>query len=100
MVFIGSSDGSLYCLNGGTGRAIWRYPSEGTLAPVTSSPSISGNTVVFRSGPRLLIGLDIRPDVPANKRVVWQYTLPAPPASAVPQPQPGAEGMPGMPGMP
>ncbi|MHB8997173.1 MAG: PQQ-binding-like beta-propeller repeat protein [Armatimonadota bacterium] len=99
MVFIGSTDGSLYCVNGGTGRAIWRYPSEGTLAPVTSSPTIHGDTVVFRSGPRLLIGLDIRPDVPADKRLVWQYTLPAPPAAA-PQQQPGAGGgMPGMPGM-
>jgi outer membrane protein assembly factor BamB len=101
MVFVGSKDGSLYCINGATGKAMWRYPHEGALEPVTSSPTVQDNTVIFRSGPRLVIGLDIRPGISHDKRLVWQYTLPQPPAKATTPggAGPGGPGMePGMPG--
>ncbi|MBU0609425.1 MAG: PQQ-binding-like beta-propeller repeat protein, partial [Armatimonadetes bacterium] len=99
MIFLGSADGSLYCLNAGNGKAIWRYPKQGALQPVTSSPSIQGDSVVFRSGPRLLVALSTDQNTPADKRLVWQYTLPQPPAKR--QTTGGAPGAtPGGPGGP
>lgn len=96
MVFVGSHDGSLYCINGANGRGIWRYPREGTLEAVSSSPTLQGDQVVFRSGRRLILAVSADPAVPADRRLVWQYTLPQPPERRPAAGQPGPGGMPGM----
>ena len=77
--YIGSRDGSLYCLDANNGVALWRYPSEGTYEPISSSPSIQGNTIVYRSGARSVLAVDIGPNA---GQLVWQYTLPEVKASA------------------
>jgi len=94
-LYLGSYDGSIYCLNAGTGQAEWRYPTSGTLGPVSSAASIHDNVLIVRSGPRLVLGLDITEGVNNENRLVWQYTLPQPPVTSF-----TAGGIPGMPGMP
>lgn len=45
--YIGSADGSVYALNQKSGSTIWKYTSS---TPITSAPSIIGNTIFFTSG--------------------------------------------------
>jgi len=45
-LYIGSTDGSLYCIGKETGALIWKYPTGG---PIQSSPAVSGGIVYFLS---------------------------------------------------
>jgi len=45
-LYIGSTDGSLYCIDRESGSLIWNYPTGG---PIQSSPAVSGGIVYFLS---------------------------------------------------
>ncbi len=70
-VYIGTMAGALYCIDANRGAAIWRWPAQGVVDPITTSPVIVNDMIVFKAGERDLIALSL--DGP---RVLWQYTLP------------------------
>ncbi len=101
-VYVGTSAGAIYCLDANRGRAVWRWPQEGVAEPITSSPVIVEDMIVFKSGQRDLIALSLD-----GREVRWRYTLPKPPEKAQAPTGPGGMGpgvmepgmMPAEPGM-
>lgn len=85
MVYVGTRGGALYGIEAGTGRARWKYPAEGVVAPIISSPVIVGDLIVFRSGPRDVLAVSL------EGKHHWRYTLPPPPEkkAEAPAPVPG-----------
>jgi outer membrane protein assembly factor BamB len=55
-VILGGKDKQLHCLNRGTGKSVWSFP---TRAAVDSSPAIVGDRVFFGSADGKLYGLDL-----------------------------------------
>ncbi|KAA9040807.1 PQQ-binding-like beta-propeller repeat protein [Ginsengibacter hankyongi] len=54
-LFTGSGDGFLYAVNRSTGKVIWKYDSG---ARIRTTPSVSGNHVVFGNNVGVVISLD------------------------------------------
>lgn len=89
-VYVGTRGGAVYCIDANRGRAIWRYPAEGNLEPISSAVSIVDDVVVFKSGDRTLMAVSLD-----GQQLRWKYVLPEVPQEVA---QPGAG--PGMgPGM-
>ena len=65
MVFVGSMDGSLYCMNESTGVLLWSYK---TGAGVVSSPAISGGRVFAGSLDGNIYALDAK-----TGKLLWKY---------------------------
>ncbi len=70
-VYIGTSAGAVYCIDTNRGRALWRWPADGVVQPITSSPVIVDDMLVFKAGTRDLIALSLD-----GRQVRWRYTLP------------------------
>jgi len=70
-VYIGTMAGAVYCIDANRGAAIWRWPAQGVADPITTSPVIVNDMIVFKAGERDLIALSLD-----GQRVLWQYTLP------------------------
>jgi outer membrane protein assembly factor BamB len=81
-VFIGSSDSRLYCLDGGSGRVLWRYQTNGMILMGPAVGDLEGNgtpSVVFGSNDGRVHCLEAH-----NGSLKWRYTtrsdVVAPPA--------------------
>jgi len=48
--YVGSRDGVVYCIDTTRGKAIWRFPEEGSRGPIQSSPVLAGDVLLVRSG--------------------------------------------------
>lgn len=70
MVYVGTQGGAVYGINAGDGRALWKYPPEGVTDPISSSPVVVGDLIVFRAGPRQVIAISL------SGEHQWSYTLP------------------------
>ncbi len=73
-VYVGSTDGSLYCVNANTGQPEWRYPREGVGESIISSPIVRGTYVFVRSEGGQVLALDAR-----KGTLLWQYDMDEPP---------------------
>ncbi len=94
-VYVGTSAGAVYCIDANRGRAIWRWPADGVAQPITSSPVIVEDMLVFKSGERDLIALSLD-----GSEVRWRYTLPKAPEKTTAPTGPGGVGPGGIePGM-
>jgi len=82
-VFIGTKAGAVYAIDANRGGALWRWPLEGAVDSITSSPVIVDNMIVFKAGTRDLIALSLD-----GQRVVWRYVMPKV-EEKVAAPQPG-----------
>lgn len=92
-VFVGTKAGDIYAIDANRGDAVWRWPVEGSVDAITSSPVIVDNKLVFKAGTRDLIALSLD-----GQRVLWRYVMPeAPEKVTTPQPGvgPGPGGFPG-----
>lgn len=70
-VYVGARDGAVYAIDVSRGRALWKWPREGVVAPITSSPVIVNDMLVFRSGKRDIIAISLD-----GRETLWKYTLP------------------------
>ena len=66
MVYVGSDDGNVYCLNGSTGTLVWSYITGGA---VYSSPAVAGGVVYVGSGDDKVYALNA-----TTGASVWNYT--------------------------
>ena len=66
-LFAGCNDGRLHAFDVRTGRALWKYQTNG---PVQSSPSVAGETVYFGSWDGHLYALDV-----ADGALRWKLDL-------------------------
>jgi outer membrane protein assembly factor BamB len=66
LVYVGSTDFSVYALDARTGQQRWRYPTGGE---VWSAPAVAAGTVYVGSSDNNLYALDA-----ATGKVRWQYT--------------------------
>ncbi len=73
MIYVGTQGGAVYGINAGNGRALWKYPPEGVTDPISSSPVVVGNLIVFRAGARQVIAISLQGEHE------WSYTLPPAP---------------------
>jgi outer membrane protein assembly factor BamB len=55
VVYIASTDGSLYAVNRGDGTQKWKFDSKG---PIASSPAVAGGVVIVSSVDGLIYGVD------------------------------------------
>lgn len=107
-VYIGTKAGAVYAIDANRGVALWRWPADGAVDGITSSPVVVGDMLVFKAGTRDLIALSLD-----GQSVRWRYVLPEPPTKkatlqpglgpipeGLPGEMPGMPGAPGMPGMP
>lgn len=93
-VYVGTYAGDVYCLDANTGRALWKYPQEGATEPISSSPTIAGDVILFRAGARQIHAIAL-----ADGSLRWSYALPEPPEKKTAGPtEPGVPGAPGVPG--
>ncbi len=65
VVYIGSSDGSLYAMNAATGKEVWRFKTGGA---VNSTPCISEGTLYVLSADGLCYALDA-----ATGKLRWRF---------------------------
>ncbi len=70
-VYIGTRAGAVYAIDANRGEAIWKWPPEGVVGPITSSPVIADDKLVFRAGERDLIAISLD-----GREMLWKYTLP------------------------
>jgi outer membrane protein assembly factor BamB len=66
MVYVGSNDGSVYCLNGSSGAFVWSYLTGGA---VSSSPAVANGMVYVGSDDDNVYALNA-----ATGASVWNYT--------------------------
>ncbi len=64
-VFVGSNDGTFYCLHENTGELIWSYQTGGIIH---SSPAVAGNKVFFGSWDKKVYCLDYN-----DGKLIWSY---------------------------
>ncbi|MGC8834850.1 MAG: PQQ-binding-like beta-propeller repeat protein, partial [Armatimonadota bacterium] len=64
-VYVGTHSGNLYCLDGQTGRAVWRFKCSGAFL---HSPAVEGGIVIAASSDGFVYGLDA-----ATGRLRWRY---------------------------
>lgn len=69
-LFVGSSDGYLYCLDRSNGKQIWRFNA---YSPISSSPAVSGNIVFFTSRKNVLFAINS-----LNGTLKWKKDLGTP----------------------
>ncbi len=48
--YVGSRDGVVYCIDTTRGKAVWRFPKQGSRGPIQSSPVLAGEALLVRSG--------------------------------------------------
>lgn len=70
-VYLGTRGGAVYGIDANRGQAIWKWPPEGVVDPITSSPVIVSDMLVFRAGERDIIAIDLD-----GREMLWKYTLP------------------------
>jgi eukaryotic-like serine/threonine-protein kinase len=71
LVFVGSKDKYIYCINASTGTLAWKFPTEGQ---VDSSPSVDGDYVFIASDDGWLYTLNVTSGMPIwIKFVGWNY---------------------------
>ena len=80
-VYVGSRDGSIYAIDTTRGRALWRWPAEGAVDPITSSPAIVDDMIVFRAGKRDIIAISLD-----GREMLFKYSLPPAQERAAPTP--------------
>jgi len=71
LLLVGSDDGSLYALSlegSNTGKPIWRFPSEGKVGRVWSTPVVNEETVYFGSLDHSLYALRLR-----DGSMLWEF---------------------------
>jgi outer membrane protein assembly factor BamB len=71
-VFVGSIDNRLYCIEGGTGRVLWRFQAASTISSSPAVGDLSGDgspEVVFGSYDGRIYCIDCQ-----NGSLVWRYT--------------------------
>ncbi len=66
-VFVGSSDGFLYCLNKETGKEIWKFKSEGAIS---SSPVVKNGSVYFACRKNMVYSVRLK-----NGTLSWKKDL-------------------------
>ncbi|MGC9318411.1 MAG: PQQ-binding-like beta-propeller repeat protein [Armatimonadota bacterium] len=87
-IYIGTQGGAVYGIDANRGRALWRWPQEGSLDPINSSPVVVDDMIVFRAGTRELIAISLD-----GSTMLWKYVLPEPPEKGEKMPtRAGAEG--------
>lgn len=70
-VYVGTRGGAIYGIDANRGVAVWKWPNDGVTEPISSSPVIVGNTIIFRAGERELIAISLD-----GQRLLWKHTLP------------------------
>ena len=65
LVFVGSADGNIYCLDANTSKEVWRFK---TKHQVSSSPVVYKDSVYCGSADRNLYCLDYR-----TGRLKWKF---------------------------
>lgn len=84
-LYLGSTDGFLYCLSKDNGELIWKYETQGAL---TGPPTVSGTSVFVAGRDHYLYHLDagtgvlkwkyeMQSDLP-DHHAGWDYFMPAP----------------------
>jgi outer membrane protein assembly factor BamB len=84
-LYLGSTDGTLYCLGKYDGKLLWKYKTMGAL---TGSPAVFGNSVYVAGRDRFLYRLnaatgmliwknEMQADIP-DAHAGWDYFMPAP----------------------
>ncbi|MDP4215828.1 MAG: PQQ-binding-like beta-propeller repeat protein [Bacteroidota bacterium] len=66
-VFVGCGDGTLYCLDAGSGKVLWGFPTGG---PVYSSPAASASSVYFSSRDGYVYSLSSR-----DGKLRWKFKM-------------------------
>jgi len=69
VVYVGSSDGSLYALDSTTGSLVWEYSSSGSTSFVTSSVSLGLDGLILYGVDEVLLALN-----QTSGFQVWNYT--------------------------
>ncbi len=67
MVFVGSNDGNVYCIDARTGNEIWRFSTNGPQ----NAPLIYDNKVLFGQDDNVFYCLDM------NGKLIWKYAATA-----------------------
>lgn len=103
-IYVGTRGGAVYGIDANRGVAMWKWPRDGVVDPITSSLVVVDNKIVFRAGQRDIYAISLD-----GEDLLWQYSLPEVEERAQTQPgtggtympeeMPGMEGMPGEPGM-
>lgn len=75
--YVGTAAGAIYAINTNDGRGLWRYPAQGATEPITSSPTVVDDMLVFRAGTRQIVAIALRDGAER-----WSYLLPEPPEKA------------------
>lgn len=70
-VYVGTRGGAVYAIDANRGVATWKWPAQGVVGPITSSPVIVDNMIVFRAGQRDIYAISLD-----GRDLLWQYTLP------------------------
>jgi len=70
-VYIGTQGGAVYGIDSNRGRAIWKWPADGAVEPISSSLVIVDDKIVFRAGQRDVYAISLD-----GRDLLWQYTLP------------------------
>jgi outer membrane protein assembly factor BamB len=66
-VYIGCGDGNFYCLDGGSGKELWRFS---TGKPIYSSPAAGGSAVYFSSRDGYVYCLS-----PLDGKLKWKFKM-------------------------
>jgi outer membrane protein assembly factor BamB len=76
-VYVGNSNGNLYCINAATGDVVWTF--SGYSFPIFSSPAIAQDMVFFAGADRKLYALpadDPNSDgVISETEIIWDFTV-------------------------
>ena len=76
-LFVGNSNGNLYCLNANNGDLIWTF--YGDSFAIYSSPTIAEDTVFFGAADRKIYALPTRDPnsdgVISESEIIWDYTV-------------------------
>jgi outer membrane protein assembly factor BamB len=67
LVYVGSEDNNVYCLNASTGTQVWKYTTSGE---VWSSPAVAGGEVFISSDDGEVYALNA-----STGTFVWSYTI-------------------------
>ncbi|MGI5816945.1 MAG: PQQ-binding-like beta-propeller repeat protein [Armatimonadota bacterium] len=96
-IYVGSRDGAMYAIDANRGAAMWKWPRDGAVGPISSSPVVAGDKIIFRAGERDIMAISLD-----GRQLLWQYTLPeveqrvsqAQPGMFMPEDEMMMEGMP------